>query len=138
MGIKPTVGRKVWYHPFLSERIASYQNSDQPLDATVVHVWSDNCVNLLVFNEEGGRLAGKTSVHLCDSYDQAGPGQAGWMPYQVGQASLTQNVVAPLVETIALLAGAAAGADTDAGAAEETETEEHPVDVPEPAPHSLV
>lgn len=78
MPIAPTVGRKIWYRPFAAERCQGYESNDEPLDATVLKVWGPNMVNLLVFNEEGGRVASKTSVTLRDSYDDAVPGECGW------------------------------------------------------------
>lgn len=43
--IKPTVGRKVWYRPS--------QFAYDPLDATIIAVWGDRVVNVLVTDAAG-------------------------------------------------------------------------------------
>lgn len=84
--IRPTNGRQVWYYPngtFLSV------NGDrgQPLAATVVHVWSDNCVNLKVLDAEG-QAHQVTSVRLLADGEEAPSlgAYCDWMPFQKGQA----------------------------------------------------
>lgn len=47
MVITPTVGRAVWYYP------ANHPTGEQPLAATVAHVWSDTCVNLGILDANG-------------------------------------------------------------------------------------
>ena len=85
MVISPTVGRVVWYHPFASD--PSPDPGKQPLAAIVTHVWSDTCVNLAVFDTNGGTF-GKTSVLLINGdMEQPSRGYAEWMPYQKGQAA---------------------------------------------------
>lgn len=85
MVISPTVGRVVWYHPFASD--PSPDPGKQPLAAIVTHVWSDTCVNLAVFDTNGGTF-GKTSVLLINGdMEQPRRGYAEWMPYQKGQAA---------------------------------------------------
>ncbi|HVH93178.1 MAG TPA: hypothetical protein VM783_17575 [Candidatus Acidoferrum sp.] len=79
--ISPTIGRKLWYRPQIAEKLAAH---DQPFDATVVHVHSDTCVNLVIFNEVGA-MAAKSQVVLAQDRP-AEPGECEWMPYQVGQA----------------------------------------------------
>lgn len=73
--IKPTIGRVVLYHDPLM--------SDQPMPAIVCYVWSDHCVNLAIFDGNGG-ATGKTSVSLVqpESERPASP-HATWMPYQI-------------------------------------------------------
>lgn len=89
--IKPTVGRKVWYRPFGRNRtLLAVFDDKQPCDATVVYVWSDRMVNLVVFGPTGVRQS-FNSVTLLQDDDQphAGlisGGYAEWMPYQQGQA----------------------------------------------------
>jgi hypothetical protein len=61
--IKPTIGRKVWFHPVLHEFAGAYSDPSQPLDATVVYVWSDTMVNLR-FSDQNGRQFSATSVFL--------------------------------------------------------------------------
>jgi hypothetical protein len=85
--IKPTVGRKVWYRPSASERSTLAVIGDQPLDATIVAVHNDNCVNLVIF-DANGTMSTRCSAYL--KQDDALPtwvsAYAEWMPYQVGQA----------------------------------------------------
>ena len=89
--IAPTVGRKVW---FRTNGIKSSNSGiltvrgNQPMDATVVFVWSDRMVNLTVLDHAGWNHP-ITSVPLLQAGDT--PPVAGcyceWMPYQVGQAA---------------------------------------------------
>jgi len=84
--IKPTVGRKIWFHPSMNHSEMN-QLSDQPLDATVIFVHDDTCINLLVIDHMGHphfvskaylQQPGGESVSGGQSY-------AEWMPYQVNQ-----------------------------------------------------
>ncbi len=99
--IHPTVGRKVHYWPSHFDKMgpgAMHVTHDQPLDATVLAVWSDRCVNLLVVD-----ISGRTYPVLSATLRQDGDlpqmngtpnglknptpgGYAEWMPYQTGQA----------------------------------------------------
>lgn len=92
--ISPTVGRKVWYRPnhldlnVGTESTPPMQASgDQPLDATVVAVWGDRCVNLVIFDSIGSMFT-RRSVALKQDDDAItdGVGYAEWMPYQAAQA----------------------------------------------------
>lgn len=101
--ITPTVGRKVWYRPSKHDiagvgAMAVSVNrenptSGQPLDATVLAVWGDRCVNVLVLDITGKPFT-KMSVTLKQEGDQMPTDKDGieyggyveWMPYQVGQA----------------------------------------------------
>lgn len=90
--IRPTNGRQVWFYPngtFLSVD----GDKGQPLAATVVHVWSDNCVNLQVLDAEG-RAIQATSVRLLA--DGETPPAIGaycdWMPFQKGQAKAQETI----------------------------------------------
>lgn len=88
--IKPTVGRKVWYRPSKSDQmgpVPMQATPGQPLDATVIAVWGDRCVNLLVIDMVG-RPFPVPSVTLVQPDDDApADGRyAEWMPYQQGQA----------------------------------------------------
>jgi hypothetical protein len=69
---KPTVGRIVHYVPLAGERS---HNHTQCFAALVTHVWSDTCVSLAVFNENGAPLHAKTSIMLTEV---AQPGQCEW------------------------------------------------------------
>lgn len=88
--IKPTVGRKVWYRPSVHDR-ASMTATDQPLDATVVAVHNDNCVNLVIF-DYNGVMHTRCSAYL--KQDEPAPswvqGYAEWMPYQTAQAKAAE------------------------------------------------
>lgn len=99
--IHPTVGRKVHYWPSHSDLQGPkpmHITNGQPLDATVLAVWGDRCVNLLVVD-----ISGETFPKLSATLVQEGDakphfgtedaeglrtpgGYAEWMPYQTGQA----------------------------------------------------
>lgn len=94
--IKPTVGRKVWYRPSEFDKSgpgAMVCPTGAPLDATVIAVWGDRMVNLLVVDSVG-KLFPKLSVTLAQEGDPVPVGPDGkevggyceWMPYQQGQA----------------------------------------------------
>jgi hypothetical protein len=95
--IKPTVGRKVWYRPSHAEITADMKeaNPHEPLDATIVGVHGDRCVNLVVFDFEGHqhRRLSVTFVQPGDPSDTLGVDQpyAEWMPYQVSQAKAVET-----------------------------------------------
>lgn len=100
--IKPTVGRKVWYRPCDNDLkgaipmvIAGSRESGtaQPLDATVIAVWGDRMVNLLVTDVQGRQFPVLSCTLLQDDEQPAKDIEgniigryAEWMPYQVGQA----------------------------------------------------
>lgn len=102
--ITPTVGRKVWYRPNKFDMtgpgamVCSVKPEDptqgQPLDATVLAVWSDRCVNVLVLDIMGKPFT-KTSVRLMQEGDETPKDHEGnnvggyveWMPYQQAQAA---------------------------------------------------
>lgn len=102
--IKPTVGRKVWYRPSKSDLTGPVPmavagsveaGTDQPLDATVLAVWGDRCINVQVLDITGKAFT-KMSVTLMQEGDelptdgQGCPilgGHCEWMPYQQGKAS---------------------------------------------------
>lgn len=90
--IKPTVGRKVWYRPAeydLKGLGAMTVSEGQPLDATILAVWGDRCINVLVTDIMGKQYT-KTSIKLLQGDDKplrdAGGkdlgGHVEWMPYQ--------------------------------------------------------
>lgn len=85
--IKPTIGRVVWYYPI----DAIYE----PLAAIICHVWSNYCVNLAYF-DENGVAANATSVPLHQDGIGAKPQRffCEWMPYQLGQAAKTEEALA--------------------------------------------
>lgn len=82
--ITPTIGRKVWFYPGPSRVLA--RRSPDPLDATIVFVWHNRLVNLLVVDHDG-KSHPINSVHLDQPGDKIAPSErAEWMPYQVMQA----------------------------------------------------
>ncbi|HHA2772106.1 TPA: Gp49 family protein [Stenotrophomonas maltophilia] len=92
--IKPSVGRKVWFFldphrsmPAGMVKTMAIGEEQQPMDATVIYVHDDHCVNLLVTDHHGG-LFPFQRVQLIQPGDQAFAAghRAEWMPYQVGQA----------------------------------------------------
>lgn len=85
--IKPTIGRIVWYYPSATDLGAMQCNSGKEMPGVVCHVWSPNCVNLMVVDQSGKSHA-RTSVFLVQEGEAVpeAAGHATWMPYQVGQA----------------------------------------------------
>ena len=83
--ITPTNGRQVWFHPNGSLPDLAYMGL--ALAATVVHVWSDRCVNLQVLDANGvaHRVTSVTLLQDTDAPPLVGP-YAEWMPFQKGQA----------------------------------------------------
>ncbi len=80
--IKPTIGRIMWYWPELSAR------DDQPWAAIVTRVWSDNVVDLAVWDHNGNAKS-RTSVPIVQDgspHTAGDPQYVEWMPYQIGQA----------------------------------------------------
>jgi hypothetical protein len=102
--IKPSVGRKVWYRPCANDlkgpvpmNVAGPYNQPEkaePLDATVIAVWGDRMVSVLV-TDIVGRQFPVLSVDLLQPGDKPKTDAEGnfvgryveWMPYQVGQAA---------------------------------------------------
>lgn len=100
--IKPTVGRKVWYRPCANDQkgptpmcIAGSLEAGnaQPLDATVIAVWGDRCVSVLVTDAVGKQFP-VLSCTMLQAGDEPAKDADGkvigryveWMPYQLGQA----------------------------------------------------
>lgn len=83
--IAPTIGRKVWYRPNKTDSVT--RNGDEPMDATVVYVWNNRCVNLVVFDHAGCPHV-RISVLLMQGDEQYDPvsSYCEWMPFQTGQA----------------------------------------------------
>lgn len=83
--ITPTIGRKVWYWPASNENVV--RNGDQPMDATIVYVWHDRKVNVIVFDHAGNQLTRPNTMMLQgdEMYKPIGS-YCVWMPYQIGQA----------------------------------------------------
>jgi hypothetical protein len=86
--IKPTVGRVVHYHR---------RKGEDPTPAIITKVWSDEVVNLGIFNEDGSPMqTPPTSIRLVQSLAEAPSSGAFcvWMEYQKGQAAKTEEVEA--------------------------------------------
>lgn len=101
--ITTSVGRKVWYRPSKNDltgpapmSMAGPQDQPekaQPLDATVIAVWSDRMVNLLVTDTMGKQFPVLSCTLLQEGDEPAKDVEgkpigryAEWMPYQTGQA----------------------------------------------------
>jgi hypothetical protein len=95
--ITPTVGRKGWYGPSKHDQtgpIPMCARPGQPLDATVLAVWGDRCINVLVLDIYGKPFP-KTSVTLLQDGDvvprnaegEPTGGYVEWMPYQTLQSA---------------------------------------------------
>jgi hypothetical protein len=92
--IKPTVGRKVWYRPSQFDQSGEgmmVTNSDQPLDATIVAVASDEIINLVVFDAVGKQFVRLSTPLMQEGAGSTAGGYAEWMPYQVGQAKKQES-----------------------------------------------
>lgn len=100
--ISPSVGRKVWYRPSKNDLVGPQPMSvsgsveagnAQPLDATVLAVWGDRCINVQVLDTQGKAFT-KSSAPLLQPGEETPKDAEGrevfgyceWMPYQVGQA----------------------------------------------------
>lgn len=80
--MKPTIGRIVHYWPRKSAGADNglpmvYAVAAEPVPAIIVRVWSDDCVNLRVFNDAEPRYDAEaqehvTSVTRCDQGDTWG------------------------------------------------------------------
>lgn len=101
--ITPSVGRKVWYRPSKGDLVGpipmAVSGSPEacnaaPLDATVIAVWGDRMVNVLV-TDMVGRQFPVLSVSLLQEGDEPAKASDGsiagryveWMPYQTKQAA---------------------------------------------------
>ncbi len=94
--IKPSIGRKVWYHPSEADLLAhgGHLGDEQPFDATVVYVHDERSVNLRVTGHDGTTYTVLRAPLLQEGDQPLSPGYAEWMPYQVGQAR-TQTGIQP-------------------------------------------
>jgi hypothetical protein len=97
--IKPTNGRIVWFTPD-QYFLGAWHDIQQPLAATVCHVWGDRMVNLDVVDSNGEHWA-VTSVNLVQPSDPAKQYEARyceWMPFQKGQAAKTEAAEAKVAD----------------------------------------
>lgn len=120
--ITPTVGRKVWYRPsawdctgpgaMQTANDPIHATGKQPLDATIIAVWGDRMVNVLVTDIVGKQFPA-TSVTLLQPGDAPSLDKDGkpigryveWMPYQVGQAEKTAATEESIDSLLAKLNG---------------------------------
>lgn len=88
--IKPTIGRVVLYYPH-----GNTPEDNQAHAALVAYVWSDTCVNLGYFDQNGvAKSATSVLLYDEDSMPKPSTGYACWMPYQKGQAAKTEALEA--------------------------------------------
>jgi hypothetical protein len=88
--IKPSVGRKIYYYPKGNESIPGIGNAfnkgDQPFDATIVYVHSDDRVNLFVSDHDGNVFTKRhVEIVAAGMSVPSETGYAQWMEYQVNQ-----------------------------------------------------
>lgn len=94
--IKPTIGRVVWFWPYAPSLFGEFHfngSLEQPCAAIVVAVWSDRCVNLVVY-DHAGMSHSFGSVILVQDGDSK-PERCcfcEWMPYQKGQAAKAEEL----------------------------------------------
>lgn len=96
--ITPTVGRKVWYRhcaeDLMGEIPMTVAGTGQPLDATIIAVWGDRMVNVLVTDAVGKQFPVMFVTLLQDGDEPARAANGNicgrfveWMPCQKGQSS---------------------------------------------------
>ena len=96
----PTIGRKVWFFPSEEELQAedAVRISDQPFDATVVHVNGDggiegtHRINIVYFDHAGFQFSYRGVPLALPGSEEAAilarrRSYCTWMPYQVSQAA---------------------------------------------------
>lgn len=96
---KAEVSRHVWYRPHANERSSEHE---QPFDAVIAHVQvqpesaqdGPPVVTLSILNDMGYQSS-KTNVILRPAYELTAEGEAGWMPFQVGQAKAADAAAQP-------------------------------------------
>lgn len=91
--IIPTVGRVVWLYD-------AGEAEPKPIAAIIAHVWTDSMINVAAFDRDG-RAFTRTSVRLLQDGEQpAGESYyCRWMPYQIGQAAKTEQVLSGQCQT---------------------------------------
>ena len=84
--IQPTVGRKVHYRTGNNDHEMHKLNTDDPLDATIVGVWEDGLINVVVF-DCNGKMYTRNGIRLRqEGQTISNQPYCEWMPFQVGQA----------------------------------------------------
>jgi hypothetical protein len=86
--IQPTVGRKVYFWPQGNDRsLYNIIDATQPLDATILFVHGNECINILVIDHMGHpHFVDKANLVQPEMSPVPGFSHVAWMPYQVGQA----------------------------------------------------
>lgn len=107
--IVPTLGRVMWFVPFedFQHHSGVKLYKGQRYTAHVCFVHGENSVNVMVI-DSSGKSYGMTCVHVkqADAPEPKGIDYCEWMPYQVGQAGVSQlkSPFATLEEVAALRA----------------------------------
>ncbi|HEX8807480.1 MAG TPA: hypothetical protein VF760_00625 [Xanthobacteraceae bacterium] len=94
--IKPTIGRKLWFHPGEGDDLWHGEQETQPCDATIAYVWNDRLVNLTVA-DHNGYTRGRSSVPLVQPGDERPTSKQSyceWMPFQIGQSQAVKDAQA--------------------------------------------
>ena len=87
MRIEPTVGRVVHYHPG-----PDHPNHGEILVALICKVNDDGTENLAIF-DSCGRQFSRQRVRYAETQGDDFTGHWSWMPYQLGQAAKTEQVI---------------------------------------------
>lgn len=97
--IRPTVGRVVLFYPDGKMQYdGAVLGQTQPNKADIAWVHNDRCVNIGWLTHTGEKRSA-TSVVLVQEGDPLPDGPfCTWMPYQMGQAAKTEELLAKLKE----------------------------------------
>jgi hypothetical protein len=87
MAIKPTLGRVLWFTPHPAAGIQDQQT------AHIAKVNDDGTLNLMVIAPDGYPYGVQSVPLVQDDEDKPSSAYAEWMPYQLGQAAKTQEVL---------------------------------------------
>ena len=92
--ITPTVGRIVWYYPNGGDNFP-HNGDKEPLAAIIVKVHSDLVLNLAVFDANGFIHQRQSLYYLApNAVPAANTPYWCWIPFQLGQAAMTQKIAA--------------------------------------------
>lgn len=100
--ITPTIGRKVWFFGLPwdvdNRNPGKYPiriDTNRPMDATIIYVWSDRLVNLVVV-DHGGQSWFMPYITLIPPGESMPStiAHAEWMPYQMVQAKPKEDFLA--------------------------------------------
>ncbi len=88
--IKPTVGRMVWYY----QNPLVYKGSLVKQRAAIIcYVHDDGLINLSVFDEQGHSYPALGVQLVQEGEETPSNYYATWMPYQIGQAKKTEELI---------------------------------------------